>query len=64
VPARSPDELEERLMDTQKTQRPDDGARRSYERPAIAWEEDFTPYAFSSCGKHSGTASCTLHRSS
>lgn len=51
-------------MDTQKTQRPDDGARRSYERPAIAWEEDFTPYAFSSCGKHSGTSACTLHRSS
>jgi hypothetical protein len=29
----------------------DERSRRPYERPAIAWEEDFTPYAFSGCGK-------------
>lgn len=54
-------------MDTQKTRRPESpegGTRRPYERPGVAWEEDFTPYAFSSCGKHSGTAACTLHKSS
>ncbi len=54
-------------MDTPKTRTPErshENARRPYERPAVAWEEDFTPYAFSSCGKHSGTAACTLHRSS
>jgi hypothetical protein len=54
-------------MDTPKTrtpERPGESARRPYERPAVAWEEDFTPYAFSACGKHSGTAACTLHRSS
>jgi hypothetical protein len=26
-------------------------ARRPYERPAFAWEEDFEPYVFSMCGK-------------
>jgi len=54
-------------METQETRRPEapgEGARRPYERPAVAWEEDFTPYAFSSCGKHSGTSACTLHKSS
>ena len=29
----------------------DERPRRPYERPAIAWEEDFAPYAFSGCGK-------------
>jgi hypothetical protein len=29
----------------------DECPRRSYERPAILWEEDFAPYAFSGCGK-------------
>jgi hypothetical protein len=54
-------------METQKTgkpERPDDGTRKPYEPPAVAWEEDFTPYAFSTCGKHSGTLACLLHRSS
>lgn len=26
-------------------------ARRSYEQPAVQWEEDFEPYIFSTCGK-------------
>jgi hypothetical protein len=28
--------------------------RRPYETPAIAWEEEFAPYAFSGCGKMPG----------
>jgi hypothetical protein len=54
-------------METQKSgkpERPDGGARKPYEPPAIAWEEDFTPYAFSTCGKHTGAGACSLHRSS
>jgi len=47
-----------------KSERPDEKTRRPYESPAVAWEEDFTPYAFSVCGKHSGSMACSLHRSS
>lgn len=42
---------------------PGDRVRRPYERPAIRWEEDFDPYAFSSCGKMAG-GGCSLHMSS
>lgn len=41
-------------MDSQRSPQsdaPGQPARRAYEPPAIAWEEDFTPYAFSACGK-------------
>ena len=33
------------------SKQPDDAERSRYERPAIAWEEDFLPYVFSACGK-------------
>jgi hypothetical protein len=48
---------EGRLKETenpQKYQKTGDGARRPYERPSVTWEEDFTPYAFSACGKMMG----------
>ena len=39
--------------------------RRPWSAPAIEWEEDFLPYAFSSCGKMPGQGgACTAHRSS
>jgi hypothetical protein len=44
-------------MDTEKARKPEsqgEGARRPYQRPAVQWEEDFTPYAFSTCGKMPG----------
>lgn len=44
-------------METRKGAEPEaqgEGARRPYERPRIRWEEDFLPYAYSSCGKMSG----------
>ena len=55
-------------MDSQHARQPEapgEPARRSYEPPAVAWEEDFTPYAFSACGKM-GTqgAACTANMSS
>jgi len=34
--------------------KPAETTRRPYERPSVTWEEDFTPYAFSSCGKMMG----------
>jgi hypothetical protein len=38
---------------------------RSYEPPAIAWEEDFTPYAYAGCGKMMGQGgACVIRRSS
>ena len=30
---------------------PDEAGHSPYERPAVAWEEDFLPYVFSACGK-------------
>ena len=55
-------------MDSQgprQSQAPGEPARRAYEPPAIAWEEDFTPYAFAVCGKMPGqTGACaTMKRS-
>jgi len=44
-------------MDTEQAgqSKPSDPSpRRAWEPPAIAWEEDFTPYAFSACGKMMG----------
>jgi hypothetical protein len=39
--------------------------RRAWEPPAIAWEEDFTPYAFSMCGKMMGQGgACVSNRMS
>ena len=44
---------------------PGEHARRAYEPPAIAWEEDFTPYAYASCGKMMGQGgACTTNKSS
>jgi hypothetical protein len=55
-------------MDTQRVPQPDQQAerpRRPYERPAVQWEEDFTPYAFSTCGKMPGQGgACATHMSS
>lgn len=55
-------------MDTEQARQPDregERARRPYERPAVQWEEDFTPYAFSTCGKMPGQGgACGAHRSS
>jgi hypothetical protein len=39
--------------------------RRAWEPPAIAWEEDFMPYAFSLCGKMMGQgAVCNSNKNS
>lgn len=44
---------------------PQDAGRPRYERPVIAWEEDFLPYVFSACGKMpSQGGKCTNKRSS
>jgi hypothetical protein len=44
---------------------PSEPTRRAYERPAIAWQEDFEPYVFSTCGKMPGQGgACRVHRSS
>ena len=54
-------------MDTDKADPQPSGrsTRRAWEPPAIAWEEDFTPYAFSSCGKMMGQGGvCIFVRSS
>ena len=40
--------------DQRRAELTDGGPRRPYERPVIAWEEDFAPYAFSGCGKMAG----------
>jgi hypothetical protein len=50
-------EAEASLMDTQKMHQPEsrrDEARQPYARPSVAWEEDFQPYVFSTCGKMAG----------
>jgi hypothetical protein len=50
---------------SEASERAEPGGRRAYERPAIAWEEDFEPYVFSTCGKMPGQGgSCRLHQSS
>ena len=55
-------------MDTQQAGQPKppgDSVRRAYEPPGIAWEEDFTPYAFSACGKMMGQGgACVASKSS
>jgi hypothetical protein len=54
-------------MDTETTESQPSGQspRRAWEPPAIAWEEDFTPYAFSTCGKMMGQGgACTFNRNS
>ena len=43
----------------------EDAARPPYERPAIAWEEDFLPYVFAACGKMpSGGGKCNFNKNS
>lgn len=55
-------------MDGEKARQTDprgEQGRRPYERPAVQWEEDFTPYAFSTCGKMPGQGgACAAHMSS
>ncbi len=55
-------------MDIEKARRPEgegERARRPYQRPAVQWEEDFTPYAFSTCGKMAGQGgACAMSRKS
>jgi len=39
--------------------------RRPYASPAFAWEEDFEPYVFSTCGKMPGQGgACSFSRRS
>ena len=38
----------------QQPKPPGETPRRTWEAPGIAWEEDFTPYAFSTCSKMPG----------
>ena len=48
---------EVRLMENEKArelERPGGEARRTYERPAVSWEEDFEPYVYSTCNKKPG----------
>ena len=53
------------MSDEVREQPARDGARRPYERPAFAWEEDFEPYVFSTCGKMPAQGgACNAHRSS
>jgi hypothetical protein len=54
-------------MDTDKAEPKPSGQlpRRTWEPPAVAWEEDFMPYAFSMCGKMMGQGgACTGNRNS
>lgn len=55
-------------MDTQKMPEPEgqsERAQRPYERPAVRWEEDFMPYAFSTCNKMPGQGGkCNLIKNS
>lgn len=53
-------------MEREPAGRPEDRTpRRPYEPPAVAWEEDFQPYAFSTCGKMPGQGRlCNVHRRS
>ncbi len=51
--------------DTPKREESGQRTRRAYERPVIAWEEDFEPYVFSTCGKMPGQGpACAASRSS
>ena len=53
------------MSDEMREQSTRDGARRPYERPAFAWEEDFEPYVFSTCGKMPGQGgACAFSRRS
>ena len=42
----------------QESGRGGDGVRRPYEPPALAWEEDFLPYVYSTCNKMPGQPGC------
>jgi len=46
--------------DQRRVEQTDERPRRTYERPVIAWEEDFAPYAFSGCGKMAGQGGACL----
>ena len=49
---------------SEQSRRPE-AAKRPYERPAFAWEEDFEPYVFSTCGKMPGQGgACSFSRRS
>jgi hypothetical protein len=39
------------MSDEARQEHSRDTVKRPYERPAVAWEEDFEPYVFSMCGK-------------
>jgi hypothetical protein len=44
---------------------PRQASRKPYTRPDFAWEEDFEPYVFSTCGKMPAQGgACSTHRSS
>ena len=49
----------------QQPKPPSESPRRAYEAPGIAWEEDFTPYAFSTCSKIPGQGgACVTNKKS
>jgi hypothetical protein len=53
------------MSDETSAEHPRLAAKRPYERPAFAWEEDFEPYVFSTCGKMPGQGgACSLSRRS
>jgi hypothetical protein len=53
------------MTDESRTQQSPQAGKRPYERPAFAWEEDFEPYVFSTCGKMPGQGgACALSRRS
>jgi hypothetical protein len=54
-------------MEARHERQPDQQSevRGPYEPPAVSWEEDFTPYAFSTCGKMPGqSGGCASNKSS
>ena len=52
-------------MSEQPTADARDAGKRPYERPGIAWEEDFEPYVFSMCSKNPGQGGvCATMKSS
>ena len=55
-------------MDTEQARQHEpqgERTRRPYERPAVQWEEDFLPYAFSTCGKMAGQGgACVANKKS
>lgn len=53
------------MTDETRAEHSREAGKRPYERPAFAWEEDFEPYVFSTCGKMPGQGgACSFSRRS